>query len=198
MMIWVCTLYGVRSYWCGRIFHFHRYALPFTWPIFTHHEDEGTRCLQNKLKLHGVKTQNTVEQQLQWKPEHLRFHFLTFQDLGGNVGPVLQNGHNLFITLHTCRHIKKWFHGITANMAVIYHAVYTMTHTWWITETCTLTLAQISTHSYHNNLYFFIELLVYMLFITPSDWLWYFHNTSHISNLCILYPWTWPHGWPNT
>jgi len=88
------------------------------------------RCLQNKLKLYSVKTQNTLEQQLQWKPAHLHSHFLSsFQDLGGNVGPVLQNGHNLFITLRTCRHIKKWFHGITANMAVIYHAVYTTTHT---------------------------------------------------------------------
>ena len=97
-----------------------------------------------------MKTHNNVEQ-LQFK-----FHFLTsFQDLGGNVGPVLQNGHNLFITLHTCRHVKKWFHGITANMAVIYHAVYTMTHIWWITETCTLTSTQISTH-YHNNLYFLL------------------------------------------
>lgn len=70
---------------------------------------------------------------------------------------ILQNGHNLFVTLHTCRHIKKWFHGLTANMAVIYHAVYTMTHRWWITETCTLTSTQISTHSYYNNLYFLLS-----------------------------------------
>lgn len=113
---WVCTLYGVRSYLCGRIFHFHLYASAFTLTLI--HSPWRQRHMVSPKQ---TKTAWCEDPQYCWTTTAiqtwtLHFHFLTsFQDLGGNVGPVLQNGHNLFITLHTCRHVKKWFHGINSK-----------------------------------------------------------------------------------
>lgn len=108
----------LRSYLCGRIFHFHLYASAFT---LTHiHSPCPHWRWRHKVSPKQTKTTWCEDPQYCWTTTAIQtwtqhFHFLTsFQDLGGNVGPVLQNGHNLFITLHTCRHIKKqqtweWF-----------------------------------------------------------------------------------------